>query len=86
MPRIDKMYAFVMEDTGPDDEGIIGAMAPNSGQWMPLVGGDMERMESLKPVAAAVARAAGKRLKLLVFDNRTEVSLEREGEQCPSPA
>ncbi len=24
MPRIEEMYAFVAEDTGPDDEGVIG--------------------------------------------------------------
>lgn len=24
MPRIEEMYAFVVEDTGPNDEGVIG--------------------------------------------------------------
>lgn len=47
MPRIEEMYAFVAEDSGPDDEGVVG-MATKSG-WMPLVGADMARVESLKP-------------------------------------
>ncbi|GAH83034.1 unnamed protein product, partial [marine sediment metagenome] len=49
MPRIEEMYAFVAEDTGPDDEGVVGV---NTGcGWMPLVGADMARVESLKPIA-----------------------------------
>ena len=34
MPRIEEMYAFVAEDSGPDDEGVVG-MATGSG-WVPL--------------------------------------------------
>lgn len=32
MPRIEQMFAFVVEDSGPDDEGVIGMMTGNG--WM----------------------------------------------------
>lgn len=70
MPRIEEMFAFVVEDSGPDDEGIIG-MNTGTG-WMPLVGADMARVESLKPIARKIGMAAGKRVKILRFTQREE--------------
>lgn len=71
MPRIEEMYAFVAEDSGPDDEGLIG-MNTGSG-WMPLVGADMARVESLKPIAREIAEATGKKIKILHFTQREEL-------------
>ena len=71
MPRIEEMYAFVAEDKGPDDEGVVGFMADTG--WMPMVGADMARVESLRPIAEAAARASGKPVKLLRFTTREEV-------------
>lgn len=71
MPKIDEMFAFVVEDSGPDDEGIIG-MNTVSG-WMPLVGADMARVDSLRPIALGLARGMGKTIKLLHFTKREEV-------------
>ncbi len=71
MPRIEEMYAFVAEDSGPDDEGIVG-MNTGSG-WMPLVGADMARIESLKPIARTIASETGTRIKLLHFTHREEL-------------
>jgi len=68
MPQITEMYAFVAEDSGPDDEGIVG-MNTKLG-WMPLVGADMARVESLKPIAKGIANATGKKIKLLHFIKR----------------
>lgn len=73
MPRIEEMFAFVAEDTGPDDEGIVGVNTP--GGWMPLVGADMARVKSLRPVAQGLAKGLGKKIKLLHFTNRTEVEV-----------
>lgn len=73
MPKIETMYAFVAEDTSPDDEGIIGIDTPLG--WMPLVGGDMELVESLKPHAMNIARQLGKRVKLLQFETRKEIEV-----------
>ena len=65
MPKITEMYAFVAEDSGPDDEGIVG-MGTGLG-WMPMVGADMDRVNSLRPIAKGIAKATGKRIKLLHF-------------------
>ena len=73
MPRIEQMYAFVAEDSGPDDEGVVGFMA-NTG-WMPMVGADMARVESLKPIAQHIVSTTGKKIKLLRFTNREEMGL-----------
>lgn len=73
MPRIETMYAFIAEDTSPDDEGIIG-MNTGTG-WMPLVGADMERVESLKPIAQSISRQTGKRVKILQFETRREIGV-----------
>jgi len=71
MPRIEEIYAFVAEDSGPEDEGIVGM---NTGDgWMPLVGADMARVESLKPIARGIAAATGKKIKILRFTQREEL-------------
>jgi hypothetical protein len=68
--RIDQMYAFV--SVGKDgDEGIIGSII--NGQYMPLVGADMERVESLRPYAQHAANQAGITVKLCLFSERKEV-------------
>lgn len=73
MPRILEMYAFVVEDSGPDDEGIVGMSTGSS--WMPLVGADMARVDSLRPIAVSIAKRTGKKVKLLHFTKRTELEI-----------
>ena len=71
MPRIEEMFAFVGEDSGPDDEGVVG-MNTGAG-WMPLVGADMARGESLRPIARDIAAQSGKKIKLLHFTHREDL-------------
>ena len=71
MPKIEQIYAFIAEDTGPDDEGVTG-FATGMG-WMPMVGADIDRIESLKPIAQQIAKSTGKKIKLIKFTNREEV-------------
>jgi hypothetical protein len=73
MPKIETMYAFITEDKSPDDEGIIGIDTPLG--WMPLVGGDMKRVESLRPIAVNIAKQLGKRVKILQFETRKEIGV-----------
>lgn len=80
MPKIERLYAFVTEDTGPDDEGVISAPAAVHGPFhthvpMPLVGADQGRVEALQPIAQQIADATGKPVKLLLFSVRTEVAV-----------
>ena len=81
MPKIDRLFAFVAEDNGPDDEGIMGMRIPGTGEWMPLIGADIARVESLRPIAENISRLTGKPHKVLVFETRREIPTE---EPCPS--
>jgi hypothetical protein len=77
MPRIEELFAFVIQD-GPtaDDEGVpaewIGAA------WFPLMGADIARVESLMPLAQGLADKTGKSLRIL-----KSVKLEQVGEIHP---
>lgn len=73
MPKIDRMYAFVADDNGPDDEGIMGARMPD-GTWMPFVGADTSRIKSLLPMARMVSKLSGKPFKILLFEGRRDVT------------
>jgi hypothetical protein len=64
MPRITELYAYVVADSGPDDEGVPAFLGPG-GAWMPMMGADIERAESLRPEAEKVARLLGKPVKLV---------------------
>lgn len=72
MPKIDEIFAFVsLDDEG---EGIIGFLS-SSGQWMPLVGADMKRVEALRPIAKDIAQQSGKTVRLLHFSTRHELEV-----------
>ena len=73
MPRIEEMYAFVAEASGPDDEGII-SMSTDFG-WLPLVGADMARVNSLRPIARGIGRQIGKKVTLVYFSNRQDLEV-----------
>ena len=81
MPRIEEMYAFIVEDTGPDDEGVIAIQSPPGDDgttlWLPLVGADMARVNSLRPTALGIARQLGKPVKLVHFSNRQDLEIIR---------
>lgn len=64
MPRITELYAYVVADSGPDDEGVPAWLGPD-GAWMPMMGADLERAESLRPEAEKVARLLGRSVKLV---------------------
>ncbi len=71
MPRIEEMYAFVAEDTGPDDEGVVATSI--GGIMLPLVGTDMARVEILRPIAKGISTNTGKKIKLLHFTQREDL-------------
>ncbi|GAI40123.1 unnamed protein product [marine sediment metagenome] len=79
MPRIEQMYAFIAEDTGPDDEGVI-AIQTGPGDdgrrlWLPLVGADMARVNSLRPIAQGIGCKTGQRVTLVHFSNRQDLEV-----------
>lgn len=71
MPRITEMYAFIVEDTGPEDEGVVGFRTSTG--WIPLVGADMKRVESLRPLARQIGMDMDKKVKLVHFTNREDL-------------
>ncbi len=70
MPKITEIFAFICEEHGPEDEGVVGMMI--DGVMMPLVGADPARVASLKPLAARIARTTGKRIRLIRFTVRED--------------
>lgn len=75
MPKIERLFAFVVEDNGPDDEGVAAFHISGSSMFMPMIGADMDRVESLKSQARLIARATGKPVKLVEFSQRTELEV-----------
>ena len=79
MPRIEEIYAFIVEDSGPDDEGVIGIQTEpgKDGKrlWLPLVGADMKRVDSLRPIARGIGRQIGKQVTLVHFSNRQDLEV-----------
>ena len=73
--KIEKMYAFVAENE--DGEGIM-AFKSNNG-WMPMVGADFKRIESLLPIAKELSKASDKKFRILQFDNRIDVTKQYIG-------
>lgn len=62
--KIEKIYAWVAteEDGG---EGILGVQLTDV--FMPLVGADLERMESFRGYATAIGRVSNRPVALKVF-------------------
>ena len=63
MPKIEQLFAYVVADTGPDDEGVPSFAHGN--MHYPMVGADMDRARSLRSHAQVVADARGKPVKLV---------------------
>ena len=67
--KIERLYAWIA--TEPDGgEGVCAALMPDGKMMMPLVGADMERMESLRHYAAEAVRFTGYPVRLVEFSNR----------------
>ena len=69
MPQISEIYAFITEDSGPDDEGIV-AFNVDGRVWMPLVAGDLARVSSLRVMAETIAQTTGRKVHLVKFSTR----------------
>jgi hypothetical protein len=69
--KIDSMYAFIAKDK-EGDEGVVGM--PTKDGLLPMVGADMDRVNSLMPVAKIIAEQYGVPIKLYLFTNRTEIT------------
>ena len=69
MKKVDEMYVFVVE--GSDgDEGIPAFM--DGSMMLPLIGCDMDRVQSLTGIAQMMANASGKPMKIYKFSGARE--------------
>jgi hypothetical protein len=69
--KIKEIFAFVhTEDNG--QEGVV-AFLDTTGAWVPMIGADPKRVESLRPMAERTARATGKSITLARFVTRIDV-------------
>jgi hypothetical protein len=69
MPKITELFAFICEE-GPNDEGVMGAsmIIPDVGpSFVPFVGADMKRIESLKPIADQISEQTKTPYKIQKF-------------------
>lgn len=73
--KIERLYAFIA--TEPDGgEGVVGVNMTIAGREMfvPLVGADLERIESYRSYAEAVQQASGIPNKIVEFSIRREMT------------
>lgn len=78
--RIDEMFAFVAEDT--DGEGVCSFHTPEG--WMPLVGADVGRVDSIRHIAQAIADRSGRTIRVLRFSVREELELIEPRKRGPA--
>jgi hypothetical protein len=69
MPHIIKeMFAFVAVDSSDGDEGLAAFMRGET--LMPMVGSDLTRVDSLRPMAQLIADHTGQPVTLVRFTVR----------------
>lgn len=63
---LDELYAFIaIDDDG--DEGIVTCLDLSKQSYAPMIGADMERVNSLRPIAQDITTRTGKRIVLRRF-------------------
>ena len=81
MPKIDRLFAFIMQDKGVDDEGVMAMrVSPPDKEavWVPLIGADMNRVNGLTQYADDIAKLKGKPYKIVEFHKVSEVHRQPE--------
>jgi hypothetical protein len=68
---INELYAFVSVDPEDDDEGVIAFQTDDG--WMPMIGADMERVESLKAIADQMVEELGIKYEIRYFSLDVDV-------------
>lgn len=68
--KIEKLYCFMIIDKD-GDEGICGFKTDEG--WMPMVGADLERMDSIEIIAKSIANSMNETIFLLEFTDRKEI-------------
>jgi hypothetical protein len=69
--QIEQMWAWTTVDPQDDTEGVIGVHTPDG--WLPLVGADRARMESVRPIVQSLAAQGGFTATLVQFTDRVVI-------------
>ena len=72
--RVQALYAFLAIDPD-DDEAVPAFHDAQTGYFMPLVGSDLVRVESLREMAQRIATRSGHRITLVKFTTREDVEV-----------
>jgi ABC-type branched-subunit amino acid transport system ATPase component len=70
--KITEMFAFIATEKD-GTEGVMGMMSENG--WVPLVGADMDRVESIKPIVQGIAQSSGVNITLAKFSVRENLEV-----------
>ena len=71
--RIERLWAFLAQGEGCDDEGVVAFSTANG--MMPMVCADQDRVDSLRPMAEKLSLLGKKPIMLARFDRRTDLGL-----------
>ena len=68
---ITEMFVYITVD---DIEGEAIMLVKGRDGWYPMIGSDMKRALSLRPLAETIAERYGKRIRLVRFADRKDVT------------
>lgn len=74
--KIEKLYAFVSKDKN-GSEGIMAVLQPG-GIWLPLIGADIDRVNSLIPIADNIAKHSGMNYEIRMFIQEEQIDKKEE--------
>lgn len=76
--RIEKLFAWISTDDN-GEEGLIGGNLGPNNSFIPFVGSDQMRMESLKGYAKTIANRTGRPVQLKVFASGVTIDTLQPG-------
>jgi len=71
LPRIDSIWAVLSVDAG--GEGVVAAPLVPGALTVPLIAADEARLKSILPIARAIAKHSGMKMRLVRFTVREEI-------------
>jgi hypothetical protein len=64
------LFAFLVEQDGKEG---VPAFRNDDGEWFPMVGADMARVESFMEIARILAKASGQRFRVFRFTRSEQI-------------
>lgn len=83
-PRIACVWAFITVDPEDGQEGVVALYSEVTQTWMPLITGDERQLGRLRDEVWQTSRYTGATIKLVRFDQRTELEAYTPSSGRPS--